>query len=323
MPAFNAARFLEQTLSSVRDQQHRELMCCIVDDGSTDQTATIAARFCALDSRFRTVSQPNLGQTAACNRGLAELVDQITFVCFLDADDILHRDAVSTLLRAAELNPTAVGAHGLATRIDAEGNPLPALRFDEFGGKRYDVNGQGVQLKNPEQPTTFANLAVMDTMIPPAVALLRTSAVAQTTGFDPELVWWPDWDLFLRLGRIGDFAFVNQVVVDYRLHDANTSANPKFEAASRVIRVRAFESVDNTDEHRLACRLAWRTVERWHAREHWAAFVRAGATGRFGPALRELAKSALARARQMAGRPSWLLRDRRAPAGTHRPPRCF
>jgi hypothetical protein len=161
-----------------------------------------------------------------------------------------------------------------------------------------------------EQPTTFASLAIADTLIPPAVALVRTSALAKTTGFDPDLVWWPDWDLFLRVTRHGDFRFLDHVVVDYRLHDANMSSAPKFAAAARVVRIRAFESADNTAEQRGACRRAWRTVERWHARDHWTAARRSVADRRWRPAAAEVAKFGLARARQLVGRPTRLLRDK-------------
>ena len=113
-------------------------------------------------------------------------------------------------------------------RIDASGNPLPALRFDEFGASVATDCGHGgsrvraASCRRPSQTSLSTH-----TVFPPAVALLRTSALAQTTGFDPDLAWWHDWDLFLRLARLGDFAFVDQVVVDYRLHDANMSGAPE------------------------------------------------------------------------------------------------
>lgn len=310
VPAYNAARYLAQTLTSVRDQRRRDLLCCVVNDGSTDETATIAARFSALDPRFRTVSQPNRGQTSACNRGLAELTDEVGYICFLDADDILHPDALSTLLAAAERDPATVGAHGLASRIDASGNPLPALRFDQVGATRYETAGRGTRVRAAELPTTFENLAITHTLVPPAVALLRTSALARTNGFDPDLAWWNDWDMFLRLARLGDFGFVDQVVVDYRLHGTNMSGARNFDAAARAVRVRAFESPDNTAAQQQSCRRAWRTVERWHARGHRRAAVSAIKGGHWRLAATEVAKSAVARTRQLAGRPTRLLRDK-------------
>jgi glycosyltransferase involved in cell wall biosynthesis len=59
IPAFNAATYLYDTLQSVPDQQYGAPVCCFVNDGSTDETAPIAERFCATDSRFR--KQPEIG----------------------------------------------------------------------------------------------------------------------------------------------------------------------------------------------------------------------------------------------------------------------
>ena len=194
VPAFNAARFLPETLMSVRAQEYDDFLCCIVDDGSTDDTARIAAHFCDLDDRFSTVSIPNGGQSAANNRGLAELSDRVEYVCCLDSDDVLRPDALRRLVAAAESDRTRVGAHGLAVRIDPAGRPLDDLRFEEFGRDREDFGPQGLHVVDRGEPTTFQSLALTDRMIPPSVALVRTTALAKADGYNPALA---------PLGRLG------------------------------------------------------------------------------------------------------------------------
>ena len=82
----------------------------VVDDGSTDETGSIAANFAAFDSRIRVTRQQNAGVSAARNRGLAET--DTLLVLFLDGDDWLAPDAFARLERALEAEPDAVAAHG-------------------------------------------------------------------------------------------------------------------------------------------------------------------------------------------------------------------
>ena len=68
IPAYNAARYLHTTIRSVLLQTYPELEVIVVDDGSTDGTASLARNF--TDPRIQVVQQPNAGVSAARNRGL-------------------------------------------------------------------------------------------------------------------------------------------------------------------------------------------------------------------------------------------------------------
>jgi O-antigen biosynthesis protein len=84
IPTYNRAALLPRALRSVLAQTHRDLEVLVVDDGSTDDTASVVAE--AGDTRVRYIRQPrNAGVAAARNRGLRE--SRGTFVAFLDSDD--------------------------------------------------------------------------------------------------------------------------------------------------------------------------------------------------------------------------------------------
>jgi len=86
-PAYNAARFVAQTIQSVQQQTHREWEMLVVDDQSTDETRDIVARIGASDPRVRLIRQPrNAGPAAA--RDAALLAGTGRFVAFLDSDDL-------------------------------------------------------------------------------------------------------------------------------------------------------------------------------------------------------------------------------------------
>lgn len=104
IPCYNAGRWLGAALESAFGQTWPQLEVILVDDGSTDDSRQIAAPY---ESRgLRVVSQPNQGQSAACNRGLS--LARGEFVKFFDADDLLSPDAVSIQVAALRARPGAV-----------------------------------------------------------------------------------------------------------------------------------------------------------------------------------------------------------------------
>ncbi|MDP3861518.1 MAG: glycosyltransferase family A protein [Phaeovulum sp.] len=83
IPAYNAARTLAEALASVLGQSVPPAEVVVVDDGSSDNTATIAAGFAP---RVRVLRQSNTGPGAATTRGVQEITSPI--LAFLDADDL-------------------------------------------------------------------------------------------------------------------------------------------------------------------------------------------------------------------------------------------
>src|SRR4051794_40117270 len=104
IPCFNAARFVQATLESVVRQSWTDLEIIIVDDGSTDESVEIIEKF--VDARIKLVRQPNQGQTAALNRGLALATGD--YVQFLDADDVLDHRKIEVQLTRLQGMPFAV-----------------------------------------------------------------------------------------------------------------------------------------------------------------------------------------------------------------------
>lgn len=87
IPAFNAASTLGDTLDSLLSQTYSSWEAILVDDGSNDGTAALAARYASLDARIRTFSQKNAGTGAAIAAGIRDSRGE--FVVQLGADDML------------------------------------------------------------------------------------------------------------------------------------------------------------------------------------------------------------------------------------------
>lgn len=101
IPAYNADRWVAQTLSSAVAQKWANKEIIVVDDGSTDNTLAVARTFAG--SQVKVLSQPNRGASAARNRALS--LAQGDFIQWLDSDDLLAPDKVSAQMRTAGDSP--------------------------------------------------------------------------------------------------------------------------------------------------------------------------------------------------------------------------
>jgi len=98
IPAYNAERWISDTIRSALSQTWPRREIIIVDDGSTDHTLTIATRF--ESKQVKVVTQQNKGASAARNHGLR--LAQGNYIQWLDADDLLAPDKIMNQLKSAE-----------------------------------------------------------------------------------------------------------------------------------------------------------------------------------------------------------------------------
>ena len=102
MPAYNSEKYIERSVKSVLSQTHDNLELIVVDDGSTDRTASILRRLGDADARLRYVRTENHGPAEARNAALKLVCEDAAFVTFIDADDELLPDALSYALESAD-----------------------------------------------------------------------------------------------------------------------------------------------------------------------------------------------------------------------------
>jgi CDP-glycerol glycerophosphotransferase len=100
VPIYNVEAYLEPCLDSAAAQTMGDLDVVMVDDGSTDGSAAIARDYARRDSRFRLLTQPNGGLSAARNTGMDAA--ECEFLAFLDSDDLLPENAYELLLNALD-----------------------------------------------------------------------------------------------------------------------------------------------------------------------------------------------------------------------------
>jgi glycosyltransferase involved in cell wall biosynthesis len=271
VPAHNSGSFLSATLTSIQAQSVQDWECVVVDDGSADDTAQIAERHAETDSRIRVIRQPKSGASAARNRGFAEIDPASIYITFMDSDDIWLPDALNILREELERHPDAPGVHGLAELIDENGQPRDEGKFPAFGRSRLGYDGQRIVEWPVSEPTTFATLLVSNRVFPQGLLLMRKMLFAQSGQFDVNVRLVEDWDMLLRLSRLGDIRFVDRVILYYRRHRGNmsTADHHANREAARMMHHRIFFAVENDERQRQLLRKTWRAWQSYLARETW------------------------------------------------------
>ncbi|KEO58234.1 glycosyltransferase family 2 protein [Thioclava indica] len=117
VPAFNVSSTMRETLDALLAQTYANFEIIIVDDGSTDETAKIAAQY-ALDARVRLIRQANRGLAGARNSGIAAARGEV--IGFCDADDLWMPEKLARHIAHLESNPqVGVSYSGSALINDA------------------------------------------------------------------------------------------------------------------------------------------------------------------------------------------------------------
>ncbi len=303
VPAFNAARFLGATLESISAQTFGHWRCVVVDDGSSDDTVAVAQAVADGDDRITVVSQPNAGPCVARNHGFDQLGDAIDYVTFMDADDVWAPHALATLVEAIVAHPGVIGAHALADFIDEQGAPLMPGVFADQGRHRLGCRGGRPRPWPADQPTTFENIVLQSILFPPGLILAEAAAYRRVGLFDPSLVEADDWDVLIRIARLGDLAFVDEVILGYRRHDTNLGTGAgRAQGCADAFR-QAFYSPDNSPAQRKIVRDAWRAQNAIDARNRGARGWQDLRAGHLVGAAASLARLPVFAARYLRGRP--------------------
>jgi len=209
MPAFNAERYITESIRSVLEQTFADWELVVVDDGSTDHTADVVRNVAASDARITYVSQKNCGQGAARNTGVRETSG--TFVAFLDADDLwLPQKLERQLTVMKDTDVDLVYCDGYVFYDD--GTPERSDFFAIVPGRT-------------DGATMFPLLFAYNRIAALSV-VARRDALDRVGLFDENrrLQNCEDYELWLRLAREGStFYGMTDKLIRYRRHSASST----------------------------------------------------------------------------------------------------
>ncbi len=218
MPAFNEQNYLEEAVQSVLKQTESDLELIIVDDGSSDSTWEILWRLQQSDDRVTALWKPNGGTGSALNMGFCYA--QGRYQTWFSADNVMVSDALEQLALALDVNTEAVLAYGDFNVQDESTGKIAMQRCQEYD---FDALRRYCYIGN---------------------AWLFRADVKRRAGAYSEQVC-EDYDMHLRMARLGPFVRVPRTLGVWRSHAENLT--------NRV------------------CRLdGWQAAVRAQARAHWA-----------------------------------------------------
>ena len=95
IPVYNAEKTIRRCLESIMSSEYEEYEVIVVDDGSTDNSASILFEYVNRDRRVKIINQPNSGPSIARNKGLELAEGEI--IAFVDSDDYVRNDYLDQL----------------------------------------------------------------------------------------------------------------------------------------------------------------------------------------------------------------------------------
>lgn len=135
IPTRNRQQFLAQAVASCLAQTFADLEIIIVDDASTDETATVVAG--QADPRIRYIRRAQSGGSVACiNQGLA--LAQGEYLTWSSDDDYYSPLAIATMVQALDLNPAIGFVYTHYTMVDAAGDIIRPARVEDPAGLSVD-----------------------------------------------------------------------------------------------------------------------------------------------------------------------------------------
>ena len=217
IPAYNYADWIGAAIDSVLAQpQAGDVEIIVVDDGSTDATASVVA---AYGERVRYVHKENGGLVSSVDRGIAEASGQ--YLTLLDADDAWPVGRLTPLLDVMETRPEVGLVYGDMDVVDEHGTRL----HDSFF-QLYRVT--------PATGRAFPTLIKFNT-VSGGAALWRGSLKQAYHPILPAAAY-PDWWLAVTIARVAEIAYVPDVVNHYRQHGSNMGLAADDEKSMRNMR---------------------------------------------------------------------------------------
>jgi glycosyltransferase involved in cell wall biosynthesis len=204
MPVYNGQRFVDEAIESVLGQGYDDFEFVIVDDGSTDATPSILAKWAARDARIAVHRSPrNEGIPAALNRGLA--IARGEYVARQDADDLCVAGRLAKQVAVLDAEPGVV----LVTA---------GYELIDFQGRR---RGWRMRFEAPEVVEYLMHFS--NAIGGHGQVMFRREAVLAAGGYRVEYEYSQDYDLWSRLMARGRMVILPISGMRHRLHDHRVS----------------------------------------------------------------------------------------------------
>jgi len=193
-PSYNQARFLQEAIDSVLNQNYDDVEYLIMDGGSKDLSVEIIKTY---GDKIQWVSEPDGGQSAAVNKGILRATGDI--IGWLNSDDIYYPNVFGDVMHIFQENPKIQVLYGDADHVYEDGSYME----DYY-----------------TEPWNYERLQEICFLCQPAV-FFRRSAVMEIGLLNPDRNFSMDYDLWLRLGKKYEFYYYRRKLAKSRLYAEN------------------------------------------------------------------------------------------------------
>lgn len=194
VPLYNASAFIVEALDSIVASTYRPIEVIVMNDGSTDDSLSMAQTFAKEHPEVKVLSQPNAGASAARNHAIRE--SKGTYILPVDADNRIHPLYIEEAVAVLEARPEV---------------RVVGCRAEFFGART------GEWITPPFSHALLARKNMIDTC-----AMYRRADWNQTLGYNEHCAAREDWDLWLSLFELGgEFVRLPEIRLYYRVREGS------------------------------------------------------------------------------------------------------
>lgn len=208
LPVKNGMPYIEEAIKSILEQTFDDFTLFVIDDGSSDETAAVVAKFAYSDSRIKPIDFNGEGLIDALNSGLDGSTSP--FIARMDADDISMPTRFERQVSYLQAHPDVIVVGSWTELIDQKGNLLNTTT-------KYPTS------PNDLQQQLFSN---MNPLAHPTI-MMRSDEVKALGGYRKPLKAAEDFDLWLRVAETGKLANLPEPLLRYRIHPDQVSASQR------------------------------------------------------------------------------------------------
>lgn len=221
MPVHGGGEYLEETIRSVLNQSFHEFEFLIILDRASDTALKIIESF-NFDTRIKTATAKGQGIVSALNTGID--LSESDFIARIDSDDLMAKDRMAKQKDFLDRNPKVVCVGSCIQLIDEAGREL------------YPHH-------NPEKHRKILNEMSRRTPMAHPSVMYRTAAVQEVGAYREFFKYAEDYDLWVRLGEIGELHNIQETLTYYRIHSNQLSKVKTIEQGYATLAVQTSEKL--------------------------------------------------------------------------------
>lgn len=230
IPIYNAEKYLEECLNSIKNQTYKNFEVIMVNDGSKDDSETICMNFLRSDSRFRYLKKENGGVSSARNVGLDNVEGD--YITFIDADDWVDENYLDLLITTVKKNHSDIVVSSYKQFNNIDVFYLRAYTIQE----KYLLNFE--KMNRDDFLTIFPKLMSANVCFNNAVAKLFRKELVNNLRFDTSIKYGEDLDFYFRLYlNVDSISYVDEPTYVYRMHGDSTTSNFNQEHAEQELSI--------------------------------------------------------------------------------------